>query len=159
MPHKQPDNVNMNYDDLEKLNRLRQSGAITEEEFQIEKQKLLNQPAGGQMSIADERLYCMLMHLSLLLGILWPLIMWLIKKDSSKFIDQSGKIILNWCISAIIYGMGGVLFSFIVVGIPLLVALGICYIVFAIMGAVKANEGILWKYPLSIEFFKVNIEE
>lgn len=148
----------MNYDDLEKLNNLRQSGAITEEEYQKEKEKLLNQPSGNRMSITDERQYTMFMHLSLFLGIIFPVVLWLVKKDSSQFIDQSGKIILNWCFSAIIYAFGGAILSFIVIGIPVLIALGICYIIFVIMGAIKANDGVLWKYPLSIQFFKVDVE-
>jgi uncharacterized Tic20 family protein len=43
---------------------------------------------------------------------------------------------------------------FVLVGILLLIALGIVAIVFPIIGAVKANNGELWEYPLTIKFLK-----
>ncbi|HBK31124.1 MAG TPA: hypothetical protein DDZ78_05800, partial [Porphyromonadaceae bacterium] len=41
-----------------------------------------------------------------------------------------------------------------IVGIPLLILVGILYLIFVIMAALRANNGIYWKYPLSIEFIK-----
>ena len=45
------------------------------------------------------------------------------------------------------------LLVFVLVGFPLLGILGVLSIVFPIIGAVKANEGTVWTYPLSIKFF------
>lgn len=148
----------MNYDDLEKLNNLRQSGAITEEEFQKEKEKILNGTHPfSTMTKSEENLYAMFIHLSQLISsFLLPLVLWLIKKDSSKFIDQTGKIVLNWSISLAIYATISSILCFVFIGIPILIALGICNFIFALLGATKANERVLWKYPLSIEFFKIN---
>lgn len=106
--------------------------------------------------------YLMLMHLSQLvgfaapvLGLLAPILMWALNKDKHPEVDAQGKIILNWIISVFIYAIVSVLLCFILVGIPILLALLVLDIVFPIMGAVKANDGIRWKYPLSIPFFKV----
>jgi uncharacterized Tic20 family protein len=41
-----------------------------------------------------------------------------------------------------------------IIGIPLLIALMVLMVVFPIIGAVKANDGKVWKYPLSIPFLK-----
>ena len=41
-----------------------------------------------------------------------------------------------------------------VIGIPLLMALCAIAIIFPIIGGIKANDGILWKYPLSIPFLE-----
>jgi len=41
----------------------------------------------------------------------------------------------------------------VLIGIPLLIALAILAIVFPIVAAIKANNGQVWKYPLSIPFF------
>ena len=48
---------------------------------------------------SDERMQAMLAHLSIiLLGIVGPLIFWLIGKEKSAFIDDQGKEALNFSI-------------------------------------------------------------
>ena len=87
--------------------------------------------------------FCMLMHLSQLLGgIVLLLVMWLTNKEHSEVIDQHGKTIANAFISYFIW-------SFISCGIFILPLL-----IFTIIGAVEANKGNLYKYPLSIKFIK-----
>jgi len=163
----------MNYQDLELLNNLKEKGAITEEEYQKEKAKILNGEQSsyqGQqshfvkpMTTAEINSYCMFMHLAQFggfiipfAGFVAPVIMWVINKDKSDVIDKNGKIILNWMLSALIYGVGSAILCLVLIGIPLLIALGVCHIVFVIIGATRANEGKLWEYPLSIKFFPVN---
>ncbi len=109
----------------------------------------------------DERAFCMLLNLSQLLhiipslGIILPVVMWITEKHRSSTIDAHGKNVLNWQISAVIYaGIASIIAS--IIGIKLLnvaMALGVITLVFAILGAVKANEGKVWKYPLAIPFF------
>jgi len=103
----------------------------------------------------------MLIHLSQLLnftapctGFIASIVLWAIAKDKSPHVDQHGKIVLNWILSALIYGIAGFLLCFIVVGVLILIALMVSMIAFPIIGAVKANGGIVWKYPLCIPFFK-----
>ncbi|WP_258807382.1 DUF4870 domain-containing protein [Pseudidiomarina sp. CB1] len=110
----------------------------------------------------DERTFAMLLHLSQFLGyiipfagFIAPLVMWLIKKDESAYIDAHGKVVFNWIISAFIWGIIGVILVFVGIGILILIALGICHIVFAIIGAIRANDGIIQNYPLTIKFFRV----
>ena len=55
-----------------------------------------------------------------------------------------------------IYTGIGILLLFVLIGAPLLWALGVCSIVFPIVAALKANEGRFWKYPLSIQFFSTS---
>jgi uncharacterized Tic20 family protein len=105
--------------------------------------------------------YCMLLHLSQLLslftaigGIIVPIVMWAIAKDKSPLVDQHGKIVLNWIISVVIYGVAAVLLCLVFVGFLLIPVLVVLAIVFPIIGAVKANEGVVWRYPFSIPFFK-----
>jgi uncharacterized Tic20 family protein len=43
---------------------------------------------------------------------------------------------------------------FVLIGILLVPVLVVLNIVFPIIGGLKANEGVVWKYPLSIPFFK-----
>jgi uncharacterized Tic20 family protein len=63
-------------------------------------------------------------------------------------------VVFNWLISVIIYAVIFVLLSFIVIGIPLLVMLAVLTVIFPIIGAIKASNGEVWRYPLSFSFFK-----
>lgn len=110
----------------------------------------------------EERTFSMLMHLSQFLGLLIPfagfiapLVMWLIKKDESSYIDAQGKVVMNWVISALIWGIICFILTFVLIGAFLFIALGICHIVFTIMGAIRANDGVVQNYPLTIKFFRV----
>ncbi|MEE2023390.1 MULTISPECIES: DUF4870 domain-containing protein [Alkalimonas] len=154
----------MDLDKLEKLNELKAQGVITEEEFQQQKEKILNQPAAAAsagLDFNDVRSYSMLMHLAQLcafilplLGWVVPLVMWLTRKED-QYIDQQGKVVFNWIISAVIYGFVSLLLMVVLIGIPLMIALVVCNIVFAIMGALRAKDGIVKNYPLAIRFFRV----
>jgi len=112
--------------------------------------------------------FCMLMHLSQLssfvipgAGLVMPLVMWLTQKDKNSVIDMHGKNIFNWMISAFIYMLICLPLCLIYIGILGLFALGLMGLIFAIVGGVKANDGQIWAYPLSIKFFKAKkaIEE
>ncbi len=105
--------------------------------------------------------YCMLMHLSSLagfvvpfLGLALPIVMWATNKDESPMIDKQGKIILNWIITATILAIIGVILIVVLIGIPILLAVGIAGIIFNIIGAIKANKGEIYQYPMSIPFIK-----
>lgn len=157
----------MSYEQLEKLDELRQKGVLTEDEFKAEKAKILNSGPASAEPVDTARLYwgmeentfCMLLHLASLAnwffpfgGLILQLVMWATNKDASSAIDVHGKIVLNWYISLFIYTVVSVLLCFVIIGIPMLIALLICDLVFAIMGAVKANRGVVWRYPMSIRF-------
>ena len=71
-----------------------------------------------------------------------------------QILEIHGKNVVNWIISSVIYAVGCIPLLFVFIGIPLLLALGVCAVVFPIMGAIKANDGVAWKYPLAITFLK-----
>jgi len=103
--------------------------------------------------------FCMLMHLSQfasyivpVLGIILPLVMWLTNKDESNIVDQHGKNVVNYMISSFIYLIIGFILTCVFIGIPLIIAVAICSIIFPIIGAVRASEGKLYSYPITIRF-------
>jgi uncharacterized Tic20 family protein len=158
-------------EEIEKLNNLKQSGAISDDEYEKAKTSLLekNQSAGekfnravGQVS-SDVNMWSMFIHLSQfcgylipLAGLIVPIVLWQVKKSESEIIDKHGRIVVNWIITELIYGFVFLLLCFVIIGIPLLIALGILSIVFPIIGAIKANNGEIWPYPLSIKFFQLD---
>ena len=108
-----------------------------------------------------ENSYVALMHVSQFagyilpgLGFAAPIILWLMNKDINAKVDSVGKHIINFMISILIYcAISGVLCC-LLIGIPMLIALGIMQIVFIIIATIKANNGETWKYPLTIDFLK-----
>jgi uncharacterized Tic20 family protein len=124
----------------------------------MSEQQLPENADAGQQNVRN---WCMFLHFSLLTGFVIPLaglvapiVVWQIKKADMPEIDAHGKVVVNWLISAFIYAVICVVLSVIVIGIPLMFVLGVLTIIFPIIGGIKANEGQLWKYPLSIEFLK-----
>ena len=105
--------------------------------------------------------YCMLIHLSQLssivipgLGFILPVVMWVVNKDKSDTIDQHGKVTVNWLISLVIYYAICFILIFLIIGAFAIWVLALLNIIFAIIAALKANNGELWVYPLSIRFLK-----
>jgi len=167
----------MNLEQIEKLNELKEKGMITEEEFQIAKAKIL---AGEAVDVTPEAIavpasaakpiviktnnydYTMMMHLAQfasflipLLGLIIPLVMWQSRKNDDDYIDQQGKVVMNWALSSLIYAVVSWILVFILIGFVMLFALFVCSIIFIIMGSINANKGVVKNYPLSIRFFDV----
>jgi uncharacterized Tic20 family protein len=85
-------------------------------------------------------------------GFLGPLILYFASNDNKT--KKHAKKCLNWNISLIIYMFVGGILTIILVGFLLLGILGILTTVFHIIAIVKAAEGRVWDYPMSIKFFK-----
>ena len=121
----------------------------------------------------EERNLALMMHLlALFVGFLGPLIIWLLKKAESPFIDQHGKEALNFQISVLIYSLGAgliimlplLLLSFVTMGLGLVVffpvggGVVVLLVVFVwvgcILAALQASRGETCKYPLTISFVK-----
>lgn len=112
------------------------------------------------MSPESERQWGLFLHLSAFSGylgvpfgsILGPLIMWLIKKDQSPFIDEAGKEALNFHLSMLLYVIISIPLIFVLIGIVTLLVLPLLEIVLTIVAAVKTNEGLIYRFPLTIRF-------
>lgn len=86
-------------------------------------------------------------------GFIPGLIFYLVKKDDPYVQDQS-KEALNWSITAIIGYIAGFILTFIVIGILVLFVVGICHLVFCIMGAIGASNGKTFRVPFAIRLIK-----
>lgn len=156
--------------EIERLDRLRVQGTLTEEEFREAKAKVIsgqNGPAIQFGAVSEETVYglhvntwCMLMHLSQLLhfaggiGFLVPIVMWAISKDNNSTADRHGASIINWLLTLVIALVVFGLLSVVIIGIPFLVIYVVLSVVFPIVGAIKAANGDFWPYPTSITFIR-----
>ncbi|MBQ7823974.1 MAG: DUF4870 domain-containing protein [Bacteroidaceae bacterium] len=153
----------MKIEDLEKLSEMRNSGAISEEEYQQIKTNLLESSATSgndelPLGLSASN-YCAIMNfIQLFFGAGWviSIIMWVIGKDKSAMVMQQGNYIMNWLISGVIYGLVAaplIIFT-LGIGVFFYIALAICSLLFPIIGGLKSLGGTAWKYPLSIAFLK-----
>ena len=121
--------------------------------------KTTESPMDENFPSKEERTWSMLCHISVFSGmlipfghILAPLVIWLIKKDDLPLLSDQGKEVLNFQISMTLYLFISVLLCFILIGIPLLIGLIIFCIIATIIGAISANDGKKYRYPITIRF-------
>jgi uncharacterized Tic20 family protein len=104
---------------------------------------------------SEDRTMAMLCHLLAIVSwFLGPLIVWMIKKDQSKFVDEQGKEALNFQITLLIGDVIGVATSCLVVGWFILLAVWVIRLVFCILAAIAVNKGEHYRYPFAIRLIK-----
>jgi uncharacterized Tic20 family protein len=120
-------------------------------------------PASPATQSSDERTWALIGHLSAFSAfitgigcILGPLIVWLIKRDTLPFAAGQAKEALNfnitvaiafvalWILTIITFGIG------IILTIPLGLLLFVAWVVLTIIAAIKANEGVGYRYPFTL---------
>ncbi len=100
----------------------------------------------------DDRTMGLLCHLlPLVVGFVGPLIIWLLKKDESPFVDDQGKEALNFQLSVLIVAVG---LSATCVGLVLVPVVAVYAIVYCVIAGVAANRGEAFRYPLTIRMIK-----
>lgn len=124
-------------------------------------------PAVDVEAVEWERTYAMWTHLAGLIGavtaafsvgasLLVVLLLWLIKRDQSPFVDDHGREAVNFQISILIYTLLVVPIGIITCGIGaiLIVPIMILAIVGAAMAASAAHNGRYYRYPATIRLLK-----
>lgn len=130
-------------------------------------------PEGNLSGIsAEQRQWAMFAHLSAIAGavltsgiggwgtFLGPLIIWLLKKDTMPFVEDQAKEALNYNITIAIVFFALWVLVFITLGIGFLIAIpawvviGVAWLVFTIIAAVKSNEGVAYRYPFTLRLVK-----
>lgn len=109
----------------------------------------------------DERTWGMLCHAAAFAGYLFPfgsvfgpLIIWLIKKDEMPFVDDHGKESLNFQLTILIGLVVSAILLVVVVGFFLGAAIIIYQILMTVVAIIKANDGVMYRYPYTIRFIK-----
>src|SRR5690625_3410771 len=105
------------------------------------------------MPTNDERLFSMLIYvLSFPFPVLGPLVIWLLKREESEFVDYHGKEYFNFIVSYAIYSIVSCILMIVLIGFLLIFVVGILLTVFTIIAAVKSYQGERYKFPLVIRF-------
>ena len=117
---------------------------------------------------SDTKTWAMFGHLSALIGgmvggiasFVGPLIIWLMRKDQDPFVAEHAKEALNFNIFVTLVVFVAIIVSIatfgfgLILAIPLLLVVGILWLVFTIQGAIRANNGEPYRYPITIRFLR-----
>ena len=131
------------------------------------------------MSTKNDNNTAFLLHLSAFFGymvpfgaVVGPLVIWEINKNKSDFVNENGKESINFNLSYLLYtfllGLSIIPFIIrtvlsefhhfdlfgIVMAASIIGLIGIVKFVLIIFAAIKANQGEVYHYPLTIKFIK-----
>lgn len=119
---------------------------------------IMDAPAAyaGPPATPDDKTMAMLAHfLGIITGFVGPLIIWLIKKDRSPFVNDQGKEALNFEITVLIaWIVAAIIARLTCVGLILFPAVAAGNLIFCLMAGLKAKDGIAYRYPFAIRFVK-----
>lgn len=105
----------------------------------------------------EARNWGMACHLAALAGfvipfgsIIGPLVVWLMKREESGFVDRQGKESLNFQITMLIAFLISLVLVFVLIGFLLIAAVVIFDLIMIIVATIKASEGEDFRYPISL---------
>ena len=109
----------------------------------------------------DEKNWGMFCHVAVFAGcivplgnIIGPLVIWLMKKDQYGFVDYNARQAMNFQITFLIAMLAGLLLSFVLIGILMMIGFGIFALVVTIKAIVASSRGEYYSYPCSIQFIR-----
>ncbi|GMV25124.1 MAG: hypothetical protein AMXMBFR58_11550 [Phycisphaerae bacterium] len=105
------------------------------------------------------RTWGLFMHLSTIVSMMvFPvvpaLVLWLIKRKESPFLDDTGKEVINFQISLFLYSMLSALLAAILIGIPLAIGVMVLGVVGIIKGTIAGSKGHYFRYPMCIRMVR-----
>ena len=118
-------------------------------------QQPVYRPGQPPMRPDDEKLWAIGAHLGpIILGFIAPLIVWLVFKDRSAYLDRQGKEALNFQLTLLIGFIVSLVLVFVLIGFLLMAVVGIGGLVLMIVATVKVANHEDYRYPVNIRFIK-----
>lgn len=115
----------------------------------------MTENSAAQLSDSDARLWATLAHVGTIFFTFLPaLIIWLVQKEKSAFVETESKEALNFAILIAASYIVGSILSVILIGVVLIFAAWVLSLIFCIQGAIKANKGQNYRYPLNVRLIK-----
>lgn len=131
-------------------------------------------PAGNALAVPDssERQWAAASHwggmvLALLTswsagfaGVAGGLVVWLVKRHESAFVADHAKEAMNFNISMFLYVVATIVLAVftlglgLIVAIPLWIVLGLVWLICGIIATMKALNGEIYRYPLTIRLIR-----
>lgn len=106
---------------------------------------------------SDERIFSLLCHLIALvpyLGIIGPLLIWLLRKDVYAEVNRQGRDSINFQLSIWIYSLAAGLLVFMGIGALIITLIGILNLIVVVVASIKSYNGERFEYPLSLKILQ-----
>ncbi|MFD7308818.1 DUF4870 domain-containing protein [Promicromonospora sp. NPDC059942] len=105
---------------------------------------------------SDERMWTVFAQVgAIIFSFVPPLVIWLVFKDRSRFVEQEAKESLNFTITVIIANVALAIIAAVTFGLgTILYIVLIAAVVFQILAAVENGKGAPYRYPVNIRFIK-----
>jgi uncharacterized Tic20 family protein len=111
---------------------------------------------------SDERTWAMIAHLSAFAGILvpglghvgGPLVIWLTRRDQSAFVERQAREALNFNLTVVLASFVCMALVLIGIGVLLGAVLFVIWFILTIVAAIRANEGVEYRYPISLRLLR-----
>lgn len=122
---------------------------------------MLEQSVVSLPPTSEEKNWAMLCHLAAFGGVvvpcgnlIFPLVVWLLKKDSSGFVEVHGKEVVNFQITlTAILAVCAVMYV-VFIGFVFALGFGVFGVIVTVLGAIKAQNGEGYRYPMSVRLVK-----
>lgn len=82
--------------------------------------------------------------------IVGPLVLWLLRRKDSAYVDHHGREALNFQISMTLYAVVAAALMWVLIGFLLIVVVLGVQFVFMVIASVAASQGELYRYPLTL---------
>ena len=105
----------------------------------------------------QDRKYALAIHLTALIGVfihlalIVPLVLWLVRKDKSAYVDDHGREMMNVFLTGLVL-VPVCMVS--IIGIPLAIAWAIATFIGFFRGVFAASRGEYFRYPMTIRFLQ-----
>ena len=114
---------------------------------------------GTESTVTDaEQTWGVLLHASALLGVavpfgnvMGPLLVWLIKREESEFVDASGREAVNFQLTWTGLMLGAIVSLVVGVGFLLVPLVAIAWLALVVIGTVRASERTVYEYPMTLD--------
>jgi uncharacterized protein len=116
-------------------------------------------PVGGYSATAmrpdEEKMWAIGAHLGgIILGFIAPLVVWLVYKDRSRFLDRQGKEALNFQITLLIGYVVSLVLTLVLIGLVLFLVVWLGGIVLMVLASIKVANFEDYRYPVNIRLIK-----
>jgi uncharacterized Tic20 family protein len=106
----------------------------------------------------NEKMWAILCHISVVsvgLGLVLPLAVYLAYRHESDYAEHHAREALNFHLALLLYCLCCIPLIFVFgLGVALLLVAGLASTVFGIIAAVKASDGVRYRYPATIRFIR-----
>ena len=100
----------------------------------------------------DDKMWAMFAHLSFfVLGIIGPLVIWIVKKEKSPYVEDQAKEALNFQLAVTIVAMVSAM-TIVLIPFAMIAMLG--GMIYSVLAAVEANNGNYYRYPYTLRLIK-----